>query len=280
MNGPINEPRRGPKRVRLLTSLFASILLAVGFSAVALESTTKPASAAPISVNQCNNVYNTPGLTVDCDVAVINTLTDSPSTTGSVITTTNHLGATTVLTSTDIVTSVNQCNTSARGGGGTLRCHVNIINNIAVSGAQAATTATVNQCNNNQPDGLGTAPHTCSPVSNAGGATIFQCNNRTGNGGGLVTFAPEFSHCSASGTSSSSLPVTVNQCNEDSADGGGGRVSCTTTITNIVTDTDVTGGTPTGTPTGGTPTGGTGTGGTGTGGAPAIPVLATPKLTG
>jgi hypothetical protein len=276
MNGPITERRPGHRRLRLFTTLAAAALLAAGMSIVWLGSGTKPASAAPISVVQCNGVFNTPGLTVDCNVTVVNTLTDDPATTGSVITVRDHTGATNVTTSTDIVTSISQCNSSARGGGGTLRCHVDIINNIAMGGAASASTASVSQCNGNQPDGLGTAPHTCSPVANSGsGATIFQCNNRTGNGGGLVTVAPEFSHCTASGTSSASLPVTVNQCNEDAADGGGGRVSCSTTITNNVIDTNLTGG---GTPTGGTPTGGTPTGGTPPRGP--TPVLAPPALTG
>jgi len=281
MNGPITDRRPGHRRLRRLTTLAAAALLAVGMSVVWLGSGTKSASAAPISVIQCNNVFNTPGLTVDCNVTVVNTLTDDPATTGSVITVRNHTGATSTTTSTDIVTSVSQCNTSARGGNGTLRCHVDITNNISMGGAATASTATVSQCNGNQPDGLGTAPHTCSPVANTGsGATIFQCNNRTGDGGGLVNVEPEFSHCTASGTSSASLPVTVNQCNEDSADGGGGRVSCSTTITNNVIDTDITGGD---TPTGGTPTGGTPTGGTPTGGTPPrgpTPVFAPPALTG
>jgi hypothetical protein len=249
---PINEGSRGRRRPRLLAAVFAATLMGAGLSAVVLESGTTPASAAPISVDQCNGVFNTPGLSVLCEVTVVNTLTDDPATTGSVVTTTNHTGATTTVTSTDIVTSITQCNTSARGGGGTLRCTINITNNISMSGASAATTASVNQCNGNQPDGLGTAPHTCSPVANTGGATIFQCNNRTGDGGGLVTEEPVFSGCDASGTQSASLPVTVNQCNEDSADGGGARVSCSVTMTNNVVDTDLGTDTPTGTPTNGT----------------------------
>jgi hypothetical protein len=251
--------------------------MVVGASALLLESSSTPASAATVAVTQCNGVNNTPGLTTSCSVTVVNTLTDDPATTGSVVTLNGVAGPFT----NNVVNSVTQCNSSSRGGGGTLNCSVSIVNNIAMSGPGAAVTATISQCNGNQPDGLGTAPNTCSPVANSGsGATIFQCNNRTGNGGGLVTVVPLYSHCEASGTVSSSLPVTVNQCNEDSADGGGGRVRCTTSITTNVVDTAVTGG-PSGGSTGGS------TGGTPTGilfGAPGIPgatpVVGTPKLTG
>lgn len=260
------------RRIHCLVAAFAASLLTVGASALLLGSGVPPASAASLAITQCNGINNTPGLTTNCNVTVVNTLTDDPATTGS-LSTVN--GVTT--TSTDIVTSVTQCNTSSRGGGGTLQCSVDIINNITMSGASSAATATISQCNGNQPDGLGTAPNTCSPVANTGsGATIFQCNNRTGDGGGLVTDAPDFSHCSASGTVSSSLPVTVNQCNEDAADGGGARVNCSTSITTNVIDTAV----PAGGPTTGGPTSGAPPTANTFGAARATPIIASPKLTG
>lgn len=262
MDSPLDEPRRPRRRLRKLAAIFSATLLVAGLTAVLLGPTT--ASAAEVTFSQCNGVNNTPGLTTTCSVTVVNTLTDDPLTTGSVVTVNGVTGSFT----NDIVTRVEQCNSSSRGGGGTLNCSVNIINNIATSGASAATTATISQCNGNQPDGLGTAPHTCSPVANTGtGATIFQCNNRTGNGGGLVNAEPLYSHCLASGTVSSSLAVTVNQCNEDAADGGGGQVHCTTSITTNVVDTSVTGGTG-------------GPGGPGGGGTPVQPVTGAPNLTG
>jgi hypothetical protein len=187
------------------------------------------------------------------------------------------------VTSTDIVISVNQCNSSARGGGGTLQCYVNIVNNIEMNGAASAATASISQCNNTQAnDGLGNAPNTCSPVANTGsGATIYQCNDRTGDGGGLVTVVPDFSHCLASGSVSASLPITVNQCNTDAADGAGGRVDCRTSITTNVIDTALA-GTPTG-GTGGTGGGGSGGGSGGSGGTSGVvvrPIVGVPNLTG
>ena len=278
MIGPITvRPRR--RRLHLLVAVFASAVLAVGASALLLESGSTPAAAANLAITQCNGINNTPGLTTRCSVSVINTLTDDPATSGSVVTLNG--GST---PSSNIVTSVTQCNSSSRGGGGTLDCSVNIVNNIAMSGPSAATAASISQCNGNQPDGLGTAPYTCSPVANSGsGATIFQCNNRTGNGGGLVPEEPKYSHCSASGMVSSSLPITVNQCNEDAADGGGGKVSCTTSITtNVINTALVTGGGPTGGGGFGSPSGGTPPRITFGLPAPptATPVPGIPKLTG
>lgn len=271
MTSPNERHLHERRPFRLSVAVLAAALLTVGTSAVLLGSTSTPASAASLAITQCNGINITPGLTTNCSVTVVNTLTDDPATTGSVSTVN---GVTT--TSSDIVTSVTQCNSSSRGGGGTLQCSVSITNNIAMSNPGAAATATISQCNGNQPDGLGTAPHTCNPVANTGsGSTIFQCNNRTGNGGGLVTEAPQFSHCSASGTVSSSLPATVNQCNEDAADGGGGRVNCSTSITTNVVDTTVVPGgpgsteqTPTGNPLGTSQS------------RSATAIVSTPRLTG
>lgn len=270
MANPTDPGVIGRRRFRLVIAAIATVVLVVGMSLTVLGS--RPASAANVSIAQCNGINNTPGLTTDCSVSVVNTLTDDPATTGSVVTVN---GVTT--TSSDIVTSVTQCNSSSRGGGGTLQCSVDIVNNISINAPSAAVAATISQCNNNQAgDGLGSAPNTCSPVANAGsGATIFQCNNRTGDGGGLVNVDPEFSHCSASGTVSASLPVTVNQCNEDSADGGGGRVSCTVSITTNLIDTS---------PAPVTPTTGVGNDDASSSGVsqgmPAVPIVGTPRLAG
>ena len=214
-------------------ALGSMLALALGGLLGALLFATDSASAANVAIDQCNGVGGGGGQTVQCNVLVVNTLTDDPNTTGSVITVNGV-----VSTSPDLVTSVTQCNGSANGGNAILECHVQIINNIAVSGPAGATGVSIHQCNDNQPDGLGTAPNTCSPPPIMGGTTIVQCND-TGDGGGLVF--P--SHCSASGTVSSTLPVTVNQCN-GSANGGGSKVNCSTDITTFVVDTGV-GGTPT-----------------------------------
>ena len=222
-------------------------LALAGFTGLLLFTTSNSASAANVALDQCNGTGGGGGQTVQCDVQIVNTLTDDPTTTGSTVT----VNGGTPTSSSDLITSVNQCNGSAAGNGSTLLCSVDIINNITMNGPGAAGAATVNQCNANQSDGLGTAPNLCLPgPATTSGATITQCNE-SGNGGGLVF--P--SGCSASGTVSASLPVTVNQCN-GSANGGGGRVVCSTTMITNVVDTAVSG--PTTTPTtavgSGTPT--------------------------
>ena len=67
---------------------------------------------------------------MQCIVSVVNTLTDVPATTGSVVT----INGGAPVASGDVVTVVDQCNGSANGGGGTMLCSVTVVNNIAVSG--------------------------------------------------------------------------------------------------------------------------------------------------
>ena len=283
MTTPIDERPIGHRPFRrLLGGVFAAILVCAGLSATLLQSSTSPASAANVSFDQCNGVGGGGGQTVTCSVTIVNTLTASAATTGSVMVINN--GA--PISSPDLITAVDQCNGSAAGNGSTITCDVHITNNIAVDSPAAATAATVNQCNANQAgDGLGNAPNTCNPYpANTTGATITQCNG-SGNGGGLVF--P--SHCTATGMVSSTLPVTVDQCN-GSANGGGDMVNCTTTILTNVVDTSVTApttpgggtpgtGTPTGTPGTGTPTGTPGGDVPGFAGPPTA-VIAPPNLTG
>ncbi len=289
MTTPIDErPIEHRHLRRLLGGIFAAILVCAGLSATLLQSSTSPASAANVSFEQCNGVGGGGGQTVTCTVTIVNTLTASAATTGSVMV----INGGAPISSPDLITVVDQCNGSAGGGGGTITCSVQITNNIAVDSPAAATAVSINQCNDNQAgDGLGNAPNTCSPYpATTSGATITQCND-SGDGGGLVF--P--SHCVAGGMVSSTLPVTVNQCN-GSANGGGSVVNCTVAILTNVVDTSV--GTPT-TPGGGTPgtgTPGTGTPGTGTPGTgtptgtpgfdvpgfagPPTVVIAPPNLTG
>jgi hypothetical protein len=246
------------RSARKLLLLGAALALAVGgVAAVAVVATTQTASAANISLNQCNGVNGGGGQTTSCHVVIINTLTDSPLTTGSVVTING--GAPTA--SADLVTSVTQCNGSARGGGGWVNCSVDITNNIAANVSGSTGAATINQCNGTQAiDGLGNAPTTCSPYpASTSGATITQCNSGTGDGGGLVPS----SHCTASGVVGSALPVTINQC-IGSADGGDATVNCSATISTNIIDSGLGSPTPDTGGTGGTggTSGGGGTGGT------------------
>jgi hypothetical protein len=205
----------------LLTSgllLFASMALATGVTAATIAPTTT-----------CSNgVDNTPGLGLICEVTVVNTIT--PSGGSATVTVRECHGAAgdpeaACTTVTDVltepVTAVTQCNDSTNGGGGTLRCSVDVTNNF-VGVDPGATDATINQCNGS---GDGVA-NTCDPFpATTSGATITQCND-SANGGTLVELT-----CTATGTQSPGLSVTINQCN-NSTNGGGALVICSANIEN------------------------------------------------
>jgi hypothetical protein len=247
------------------------VAIALGALGLALFlGNSSPASAATVSVGQCNGVNDTPGLTTTCQLVIVNNLTNDPATTGSTV----ALNGGSPTTSSNLVTSVTQCNGSGNGGGGTLTCSVLITNNISVTGPSPATSATVDQCvGSGGPPGypLGPPepgnPDPCNPYpATTTSATITQCNG-SASGGGLV--AP--SACDASGTVSSTLPVSVNQCN-GSVNGGGSTINCSVSLTaNVInvgavgtttTTTTGTGGTTGTTASGGTTTATTAPGGT------------------
>ncbi len=230
----------------LLPGLLAFAALAAG----SLVSTA-PASAATTiaATTTCSNgVDNTGGLGLICEVTIVNTFT---ATGGSATVSVrechgaagNPQAACTItpMVLTEAVTAVTQCNSSINGGGGTLRCSVNVTNNF-VGVPSTVTAATVNQCVGSG-GGITTG---CNPFpATTTGATITQCNG-SANGGTLVGLT-----CTASGTQSSGAGVLVNQCN-GSANGGGALVICTANITNnavAATPTPTPGGTPTPTPT-------------------------------
>jgi hypothetical protein len=205
----------------LLTSgllIFGSSVLATGASAATIAPTTT-----------CSNgVDNTPGLGLICEVTVVNTIT---ATGGSATVTVREChgaagdpeAACTTVTDvlTEPVTAVTQCNDATNGGGGTLRCSVQVTNNF-VGVSPGATAATVNQCVGSG-DGITTG---CDPFpATTTGATITQCNG-SANGGTLVELT-----CTATGTAASALGVTINQCN-GSTNGGGALVICSANIDN------------------------------------------------
>jgi hypothetical protein len=198
--------------------IFGSSVLATGASAATIAPTTT-----------CSNgVDNTPGLGLICEVTVVNTIT---ATGGSATVTVREChGAagdpeaactTTTDVLTEPVTAVTQCNDATNGGGGTLRCSVQVTNNFA-GVSPGATAATVNQCVGSG-DGITTG---CDPFpATTTGATITQCNG-SANGGTLVELT-----CTATGTAASALGVTINLCN-GSTNGGGALVICAANIDN------------------------------------------------
>jgi len=228
-----------------------------------------PAGATgPIAptVLQCNPAQSFPGATagweVTCHVTVENTVT-STGATSSTVTSTACLTAAGVIptqadceaspgyyqsvaTSSQLVTSVNQCNYTSTGGGSNVLCDVTVINNVPTSTPTSG--VTVDQCNHSAYGGGSTT--LCSPLGSTTSATVTQCDYSAYGGG---TYAGETTvECSVTG-SASALPVAVNQCNH-SAYGGGSAVHCTATFTNNFVSSS-----------GGTGSGGSG--GTGSGGS-------------
>jgi hypothetical protein len=212
------------------------------------------------------------GFEVNCTIGINNTVS-SAGVSSSTVTATACLAAagvlppngctTTVTTSNQLVTSVDQCNGIVTGGGSNVTCAVSVTNSIVTGTAGAG--VTVNQCIGSGTGG-GTQPTTvCAPVASTTGATVTQCNG-SGNGGGASTRV----QCNVVGASTA-LPLTINQCN-GSANGGGSTVTCTATYTNnfvaAATPTPTTTPTTPITPTGnGVASIGAGSGVTGTAGS-------------
>lgn len=212
--------------------LYAIVLTIALVSAVSVF--IVPVATAQTSLSQCNGTDNVGGQAVECHYLVTNNL--NGSVTSSTTTITECHGAAndpatlvctpSTSTSTQLVTVVDQCNGSGNGGGATVRCTVDVINN--VTGTAATASSTVNQCNASGLGG-GTAPTVlCDPFpATTTSADVTQCNE-SGNGGG----GTQRVQCSvdSDSTSTSLLDVTVNQCN-GSGNGGGATVTCRTGIT-------------------------------------------------
>lgn len=187
-----------------------------------------PVQAATIAATTTcgNSVDNTPGLGVICEVTIVNSITSAGG--SSVVTVRECHGpagdpeaACVTVTDTlpEPVTAVDQCNAAENGGGGTVRCSVNITNDF-VDQDPPVTAVTVNQCVGSG-DGITVG---CDPFpATTTGATITQCNG-SANGGTLVGLI-----CTASGTETAAFAFTVSQCN-DTANGGGSLVICSVEV--------------------------------------------------
>ncbi len=133
------------------------------------------------------------GYQVTCTITIDNTVTAAAAS-SSTVTATACLAAagvtppsgctTTVTTSNQLVTSVDQCNGIVVGGGSNLTCDVSVVNTIPTGAATSG--VTVNQCIGSGTGG-GTQPTLlCAPVASTTNATVTQCNG-SGNGGGAST---------------------------------------------------------------------------------------------
>jgi hypothetical protein len=206
-------------------------LLGLGMLATSpLAPTARVAAATLAATTTCSNgANNAGGEGLICEVTIENTITAIG---GSATVTVREChgaagdpeAACTVDVSvlTEPVTSVDQCNDSINGGGGTLRCSVQVTNTYVAEDPDPVD-ATVNQCVGSG-DGFTVG---CDPFpATTTGATITQCNG-SANGGTLVELT-----CTATGTRSDAFNVTVNQCN-GSGNGGGGLVICSANIDTV-----------------------------------------------
>jgi hypothetical protein len=220
---------RGMRHTLAIVATVALSLLYAGFGSAA-----QPAAAAPYA--HCDSLFNTPGLGMDCTVAVVNNLDLATGVTSSTTTYTRCSGdantalsceGPTTVSSTELVTSVSQCNSSLDGGGASMHCSVTITNNIV--GDATAIGATVNQCNDSL-EGGGIVLRACNPdPASTSGAAITQCNNSDNGGGSSLTCS-----VTAGSTTTAALYVTVSQCNS-SANGGGSLIVCSVGMTTNIT---------------------------------------------
>jgi hypothetical protein len=127
--------------------------------------------------------------------------------------------------STQLVTSVNQCNGIVTGGGSNVYCNVTITNNVPAGTPESG--VTTDQCIGSVTGMGGTVA--CAPTSSTTNATVTQCNGSVTGGG---TFAGEpTAACTVTGAATAD-PVTVNQCN-GTATGGGSAVTCMTAVSDV-----------------------------------------------
>jgi hypothetical protein len=212
-----------------------ALLLAGAFSFALDALSPSVAQAADLTVSQCNGqgpgaMGATTGMR--CTVTVVNTIKGTKTSSTTTVTRHCSLGpcahgnGTFVTHSTDLVTSVRQCNGSDNDSAHPIICRVTITNNISGNppGAMPVTAATVNQCVGSGKGGGGAVK--CSPYpASTTGATVTQCNG-SANGGGATADC----RVATSSRISPAIPIRVNQCN-GTGNPGGSIVRCRTTMT-------------------------------------------------
>lgn len=228
--------RSAPRPARWLLVLPALLLISGGVAVLSAS----PASAAPITVSQCNGVNaGTTGASTNlqCDVTIVNTISGGQRSSTTTVTRTCSLdpcaggNGTFITNSPNLVTAVDQCNGSSNDAAHPTRCRVFITNNISADTPNAAplAAATVNQCVGSA--GGGGTTQTCNPPAATGllAADIHQCNGSATGGGGFLTCTV------ATGANlSPALPMTIDQCN-GTGNKGGNTVTCSVSLTTNIT---------------------------------------------
>jgi hypothetical protein len=213
-----------------------ALLLAGAFSFAIAAVSPSAAQAADLRVSLCNGhgpSANGATTGMRCTVTVVNTITKSGKTSSTTTVTRKcslgpcaHGNGTFVTHSTNLVTSIRQCNGSDNDAAHPITCIVDVTNNINAKapGAQPVTAATVNQCVGSGKGGGGTV--NCSPYpASTTGATVTQCNGSANGGGATVDC-----HVATRSRVSPAIPIRVNQCN-GTGNPGGSKVHCRTSLT-------------------------------------------------
>src|ERR1700678_3827054 len=246
------------RRYLVMTWAVATVLGALVVGGFFGTQASSAAATAP-AATQCDPpAFPTgAGFQVTCTITIDDTVSAAGAT-SSTVTGTACLAAagvtppsgctTTVTTSNQLVTSVDQCNGIIVGGGSNLTCNVSVVDTVPAGAATSG--VSVNQCIGSGTGG-GTQPTVlCAPVASTTNAVVTQCNG-SGTGGGASLRV----QCDVTGATTVD-PITVNQCN-GSSNGGGSTVTCATTFTNnFVAAAPTT--TTTGVPAAGSPAAGTG----------------------
>ena len=256
-------PHAAPVRVgpRSGHAVFVVALSLLAWVAVLFVQSTPAGAASPTApaVSQCDppDFPTGAGFQVTCTVTVVNNVSSVGATSSSVTISAclaaagvvfpscplNSGPVTNVTSSTQLVTSVDQCNGIVNGGGSNVYCNVSVTNNVPTG--TSPTGVSIDQCIGSA-NGLGST-QVCAPGGSTTSATVTQCNG-SGTGGGTYNGETTVG-CTVTGATSAEL-VTVNQCNGTST-GGGSAVTCGATfannfITPVATTTTTTAGTSTG----------------------------------
>jgi hypothetical protein len=228
--------RSFPARLRRYLAVAVAVTTALGVLVLGgfFGSQVVAAAATAPAATQCDPpAFPTgAGYQVTCTITIDDTVSAAGAT-SSTVTGTACLAAagvtppsgctTTVTTSNQLVTSVDQCNGIVVGGGSNLTCNVSVVDTVPTGAATSG--VTVNQCIGSGTGG-GTQPTLlCAPVASTTNAVVTQCNG-SGTGGGASLRV----QCDVTGATTAD-PITVNQCN-GSSNGGGSTVTCATTFTN------------------------------------------------
>jgi hypothetical protein len=226
----------------MLVTVVVAAVGSISFLALGgLAATSASAASGAPAVTQCNppDFPITAGFQVTCTVSVEN-YTSATGATSSTVTTSACLGAagvvfpacplnlgpvTSTTMSTQLVTSVNQCNGIVTGGGSNVYCNVTITNNVPAGTPESG--VTTDQCVGSVTGAGGTMA--CNPTSSTTNATVTQCNGSV-TGGGTFLGEPTAA-CTVTGAATAD-PVTVNQCN-GTATGGGSAVTCMTAVSDV-----------------------------------------------